>query len=101
FDLAKGPLFRATLFQVSPGEHVLLLVMHHAVSDLWSLKILLQEIAVLCQAYGAGLPSPLVELPIQFPDFAAWQTEWLAGNALQRQREYWKTHLSGAPAEPP
>lgn len=97
FDLATGPLIRATLLRLSPMEHVLFLTMHHIISDGWSMGILLQELMTLYQAFSEGANSPLRDLPIQYRDFAAWQRHWLQGEELETQLSYWKQHLSGAP----
>jgi len=98
FDLAAGPLLRAKLLRLGAGEHVALVNMHHIVSDGWSQGVLIREIGALYAANVAGRPSPLAELPIQYADYALWQREWLQGEALARQVEYWKDRLSGAPA---
>ena len=98
FDLGTGPLFRAALLELEPQRHVLLLVMHHIVSDGWSLEILLRELAALYTTVTAGRPSPLPELPVQYADFAVWQRRWLSGESLSRQLEYWRHQLAGAPA---
>ncbi|HKV10347.1 MAG TPA: amino acid adenylation domain-containing protein, partial [Thermoanaerobaculia bacterium] len=97
FDPAAGPLFRAVLLRLAPEEHVLSLGMHHIVSDGWSLDVLLGELLALYEAFSAGRPSPLPELPVQYADFAAWQRQWLAGGALERQLAYWRGQLAGAP----
>ena len=97
FDLARGPLLRASVLKLADGEQVGLLTMHHIVSDGWSAGILIREMAALYQAYCAGSPSPLPELPIQYADFAHWQREWLQGAVLQRQLDYWKKQLEGSP----
>lgn len=97
FDLARGPLIRATLLQLWPNEHVLLLTLHHIVSDGWSQSILMNELSLLYEAHVAGQPSPLPELPIQYADFAEWQREWLSGAVLDQQIDYWQKHLAGAP----
>ncbi|MCU0516902.1 MAG: condensation domain-containing protein, partial [Oscillatoria sp. Prado101] len=96
FDLSKGPLLRATLFQLGEQTSALLLVAHHTVSDGWSSRVLLREMAALYQAYCAGTPSPLPELPIQYADFAVWQRQWLTGKTLQSLLSYWKEQLAGA-----
>jgi amino acid adenylation domain-containing protein len=97
FDLERGPLFRATLVRVSDAEQVLVLVMHHAISDAWSVDVLSHEVRTLLQAFAAGDPSPLPELPIQYADFAVWQRKWLTGDVLDRQVRYWTERLTGAP----
>jgi amino acid adenylation domain-containing protein len=97
FDLERGPLVRAVLLAQGPGRHVLLLDMHHIVSDGWSMGVLLAEIAALYPALAAGRPSPLPELPLQYADYACWQRELLAGERLGRQLDYWKQQLAGAP----
>jgi amino acid adenylation domain-containing protein len=97
FDLATGPLLRAKLLQLSGDEHVLLLTIHHIVSDGWSMGIFVRELAVLYEAYLVGRPSPLPELPIQYADFAVWQREWLRGERLEEQLQYWKQQLAGSP----
>jgi acyl carrier protein len=94
-DLAQGPLIRAALFRLSPDEHVFLIVMHHIVSDGWSMSILINELATLYEAFSKGQPSPLSPLPIQYADFAQWQREWMQGEVLASQLAYWKKQLGG------
>ncbi|KAG0043448.1 hypothetical protein BGZ83_011399, partial [Gryganskiella cystojenkinii] len=98
FDLAQGPLIRLTLIQLGDEEHISLLTLHHIISDGWSSGIILSEISQLYKAYCNGEPSPLTPLAIQYPDYASWQRQWLSGDRLQAQSEYWRTMLSGAPA---
>src|ERR687886_738282 len=98
FDLAQGPLLRATLLQLGQAEPVLLLVMHHIVSDGWSMGVLIRELAALYEAFSMGKPSPLPELPIQYADFAHWQRQWLQGEVLAAQLSYWQQQLAGAPS---
>ncbi|HEX8244900.1 MAG TPA: condensation domain-containing protein, partial [Longimicrobium sp.] len=98
FVLAEGPVFRARLLRLEAEDHVLSLVIHHVATDLWSGGVLLRELAALYDAFRAGRPSPLSDLPIQYADFAAWQRGWLRGAALERQMEYWSRRLAGAPA---
>ncbi|HET6230447.1 MAG TPA: amino acid adenylation domain-containing protein, partial [Longimicrobiaceae bacterium] len=98
FDLAAGPLFRASLLRLGEREHVLLLAMHHVVSDGWSMGVFVRELTALYEAFGAGRPSPLPPLAVQYPDFAAWQREHLSGAALDEQLAYWRGALAGAPA---
>ncbi|MBE8998848.1 non-ribosomal peptide synthase/polyketide synthase [Nostoc sp. LEGE 12447] len=98
FDLANGALIRTTLLVLSETEHILLVCMHHVVSDGWSMGVFVQELAALYDAYAQGQPSPLAPLPIQYADFAIWQREWLQGNVLQNQLTYWQQQLANAPA---
>ncbi len=95
FDLASGPLVRVGLLRLDDQEHVLLLTMHHIISDGWSSNILVSETAALYDAFTEGKPSPLAELEIQYADFAHWQTEWLKGETLDEQLSYWKRQLGG------
>jgi amino acid adenylation domain-containing protein len=97
FDLNRGPLLRVKVLKLEEDEQVLLYTMHHIVSDGWSIGILVKEVGTLYQAYSAGQPSPLDELPIQYVDYAVWQREWLEGEALERQLAYWRKQLAGAP----
>ncbi|UAW64946.2 non-ribosomal peptide synthase/polyketide synthase [Mycoavidus sp. HKI] len=97
FDLAKGPLIRTCLIQLADDEHVFLLTQHHIVSDGWSQGVFLQELSALYTAYQAGEPDPLPPLTIQYPDYAAWQRQWLSGERLQIQSAYWRTTLADAP----
>ncbi|MHC5744028.1 MAG: amino acid adenylation domain-containing protein [Nostoc sp.] len=98
FDLANQALVRATLLVLSETEHILLVCMHHIVSDGWSMGVFLQELAALYNAYSQGQPSPLAQLPIQYADFALWQRQWLQGGVLQSQLSYWQQQLKDAPA---
>ena len=97
FNLEEGPLLRASLIRLGPADHVLLLAMHHIVSDGWSMGILARELSALYAALASGRPSPLPELPIQYGDFAVWQRQWLTGDVLQRHLAYWKKQLAGMP----
>ncbi|HEU4768417.1 MAG TPA: amino acid adenylation domain-containing protein, partial [Pyrinomonadaceae bacterium] len=97
FDLVRGSLIRALLLRLANNEHVLLLTMHHIVSDGWSQTVLMNELGVLYEAAVAGDRSPLPELPIQYADFAEWQRAWLRGERLDQQLEYWRKQLAGAP----
>ncbi|HEX8318270.1 amino acid adenylation domain-containing protein, partial [Longimicrobium sp.] len=97
FDLAAGPLFRAALLRIGAEDHVLLLSMHHVVSDAWSLGVLFRELSALYAAYREGRESPLPELAVQYADYAVWQREQLTGEVLDRQLAYWKERLAGAP----
>ncbi|XYI03749.1 amino acid adenylation domain-containing protein [Sorangium sp. So ce1128] len=97
FDLASGPLWRAQLLRLGDKDHVLLLTMHHIVSDGWSVGVLLKELTALYTAFRRGMPSPLPALPVQYGDFAVWQRRWLEGEAREEQLAYWKRQLAGAP----
>src|SRR5882724_3162520 len=97
FDLRTGPLLRVRLVRLSEREHVLVLVMHHIISDGWSMGVLLREMEVLYGAYERGEEAALKELPIQYADYAEWQREWLSGEVLAEQLRYWREQLSGAP----
>ncbi|MBZ4423048.1 non-ribosomal peptide synthase/polyketide synthase, partial [Myxococcus sp. RHST-1-4] len=97
FDLARGPLLRANLLRLGTEDHVLMLVMHHIVSDGWSMGVLVRELTALYAAFTSGRPSPLPELSVQYADFAAWQRNWLQGEALATQLGWWREQLDGAP----
>ncbi|NTX02061.1 non-ribosomal peptide synthetase, partial [Myxococcus sp. CA040A] len=97
FDLESGPLLRTVMVKLSEREHVLVLVMHHIVSDGWSMGVLVREVGALYEAYAKGQLSPLSELPVQYADYAVWQREWLQGAELERQLAYWRNQLKGAP----
>ncbi|TQF10664.1 amino acid adenylation domain-containing protein, partial [Myxococcus llanfairpwllgwyngyllgogerychwyrndrobwllllantysiliogogogochensis] len=97
FNLTHGPLLRVTLLRLGEQRHVLLLTMHHIISDGWSMDVLVRETAALYAAFSSGQPSPLPELPIQYADYAAWQQSWLQGEALETQLSWWKELLAGVP----
>lgn len=98
FDLGAGPLIRGRLIQLSDDEHVLLMNMHHIVSDAWSVAVLFKELSALYAADLRGEPNPLPELDVQYADFAVWQRQHLKDDVLGPQASYWKTALAGAPA---
>ncbi|HEY6806350.1 MAG TPA: amino acid adenylation domain-containing protein [Pyrinomonadaceae bacterium] len=93
FDLSTSPLLRVSIVRLSPDDNVVLLIMHHIVSDGWSIGVIVREVVALYEAYAAGEQSPLPELPIQYTDFAAWQREQLQGEALARELDYWRGAL--------
>ncbi|NNC00087.1 amino acid adenylation domain-containing protein, partial [Corallococcus exiguus] len=98
FDLRTGPLIRTLLFKLAEHEHVLVVTLHHIVSDGWSLGVLVREVTALYAAFSAGQPSPLPALPVQYADFADWQRRTLSGETLRQEMAYWESKLSGAPA---
>jgi amino acid adenylation domain-containing protein len=93
FDLARGPLLRIRLLRLAEQEHLLLITMHHIVSDGWSLGVLGHELAALYDAYMAGSLSPLPELPMQYGDFAYWQRQWRSNSISVAQLSYWQHQL--------
>ncbi|MDR3635926.1 MAG: amino acid adenylation domain-containing protein [Isosphaeraceae bacterium] len=95
FDLAHGPLVRARLLRLGEGEHVLLLTLHHIVTDGWSMGVAARELAALYESDTNGTPSPLTDPPIQFADYAAWQRQWLDGKVLEDRLAYWSRQLDG------
>src|SRR5689334_1394539 len=98
FNLERDHLLRATLFRLEDADHVLLIVLHHIVSDGWSMGVLFRELETLYEAFASARPSPLAPLQIQYGDFARWQREWLTGQVLEEQVNFWKQQLGGAPA---
>jgi amino acid adenylation domain-containing protein len=97
FDLAQGPIVRVLLLRLNDREHLCLVNMHHIASDGWSLGVLVREMGALYTAFAEGLASPLPPLPVQYADFTLWQREWLQGEVLERQIDFWRNALAGAP----
>jgi amino acid adenylation domain-containing protein len=95
FDLVKGPLLRVIFLRLDEINHIAIFALHHIICDGWSMKILNKELTTLCTAFSNGLPSPLADLPIQYPDFAVWQRSSLNRKALRTQLDYWKRRLTG------
>jgi len=98
FDLSKGPLFRARLIRVTDTDHVLLCIMHHIVTDSWSMQIMARELSALYSGFSAQRPSPLPELPISYGDYSEWQRKWFKTAKVQQQLKFWKDELEDAPA---
>ncbi|HET9228255.1 MAG TPA: amino acid adenylation domain-containing protein, partial [Thermoanaerobaculia bacterium] len=96
FDYDRGPLFRTTVFRLSERENVVLFTIHHVAFDGWSTTVLMSELSALYDAFSQGRPSPLRPLAAQYQDFARWQRQTLAGEALERQVTFWREHLRGA-----
>ncbi|BCL83217.1 non-ribosomal peptide synthetase [Ktedonobacteria bacterium brp13] len=102
FNLAQGPLFRMALVRSAAQEHVMLLTLHHIITDQWSNEILVRELTALYQAHLTGQSLSLAVLPIQYADYALWQQQWLQGQVLETQLTYWRKQLAGvAPLELP
>ncbi|HEX5725016.1 MAG TPA: amino acid adenylation domain-containing protein, partial [Longimicrobiaceae bacterium] len=97
FDLERGPLIRGRLVRIGDDDHVLLITMHHIVSDGWSMGVFTRELGALYGAFRAGRPDPLPPLAVQYADYAAWQRRWVEGEVLRRQADYWTQALAGAP----
>ncbi|MFS2102890.1 amino acid adenylation domain-containing protein, partial [Variovorax sp. Varisp85] len=93
FDLAEGPLLRVGLIRLAPEEHMLVVVMHHIVSDGWSMQVVVDEFVAQYGAHMQGATAALPPLPIQYADYAAWQRDWLEAGERDRQLAYWKQHL--------
>jgi amino acid adenylation domain-containing protein len=98
FVLSQGPLFQPRLLKLEAEEHVLMMTMHHIISDGWSMRLLFKELSIFYDCCLRGEDSPLEELPVQYADYAIWQRDYLQGEVLGRQLHYWKGQLSGAPA---
>jgi amino acid adenylation domain-containing protein len=97
FDLVNGPLLRARLLRMNVEDHVLLLTMHHIISDGWSIGVLVNELVAFYSSFSLGVPPTLASLPIQYADYAQWQRSWLTGKVFDVQLDYWKKRLEGAP----
>jgi len=97
FDLATGPLLRASVVRLGDGDAAVMLTLHHIVSDGWSMEVLVREVSELYEAYAAGEDLRLPELPVQYADYAVWQRGWLTGEVLEREIGYWRETLAGAP----
>ncbi|MFG2721733.1 amino acid adenylation domain-containing protein [Streptomyces sp. NPDC048416] len=98
FDLERGPLARGRLVMLDSERHVLLLTLHHVISDGWSMSVLNRELGALYAAFKTGADDPLPALPVQYADYAAWQRQWLSEGATERQSAYWRKALADAPA---
>ena len=97
FDLARGPLLRATLVRLGADDHAVLFTLHHVVSDGWSTGVMVREVSALYAAYSAGEDPHLPALPVQYADYAAWQRQRLSGDALAAHLGWWRETLAGAP----
>ncbi len=97
FNLAADLMLRATLLRLNEAEHILLLVMHHIAADGWSVGILFRELGSFYEGFAANSPLRLPKLPIQYADFADWQRQWLTGEVMATQLNYWRQQLADAP----
>lgn len=97
FNLSQGPLFSTRILRIDDNEHILIFVLHHIISDGWSVGILVREVAAIYDALSQDNEIALPELDIQYADFATWQRNWLKDEILEKQVTYWKTHLAGSP----
>ncbi len=97
FDLTRGPLLRGLLLRLAERDHAFAVTLHHIVSDGWSMGVLIREVAALYAAFAESRPSPLPELPVQYADFAVWQTSWLRGEVLEEEIDFWRRRLAGLP----
>jgi len=98
FNLAEGALLRLRLLRLKDEEHVVLLTIHHIISDGWSVGVFVREFGTLYESYVTGKPPLTAELPIQYADYAHWQRAWLQGEVMEEELSYWRQQLSGAPA---
>src|SRR6185312_8002273 len=97
FDLARGPLLRATIIYQQEDEHILLLTCHAIILDGWATEVLLHEMAQLYTAFVENMPSPLPALPLQYADYACWQRAILTNEVLEHLQEYWTKQLTNLP----
>ncbi|MES2296356.1 MAG: amino acid adenylation domain-containing protein, partial [Pseudomonadota bacterium] len=98
FDLSGDLMLRARVLKLAHDEHLLLVTMHHIASDGWSMAILINEFSALYGAFAQGQDNPLPALEIQYADYAHWQRQWLQGDALERQLDYWSAQLKNLPS---
>src|ERR1700736_2500445 len=96
FDLTQGPLLRTVLVRLGPDQYLLVLAMHHIITDGWSIAVLFRELTRCYEAIANGQDANLPELPLQYSEYAQWQREYMTGEALARQVGYWKSKLAGA-----
>ncbi|MBZ4419378.1 non-ribosomal peptide synthetase [Myxococcus sp. RHSTA-1-4] len=98
FNLEKGPLVRALLLRLSEQHHLLVVSMHHIISDGWSSAVLIRELSALYEAFSRGEEPRLPPLPAQYADYAVWQRQWLKGEVVESQLDWWRQQLTGAPS---
>ncbi|MCP3145381.1 condensation domain-containing protein, partial [Pyxidicoccus xibeiensis] len=98
FDLAQGPLVRTTLVRLAPEQHLLLVTLHHIVSDGWSIAVMVRELGAYYRQFTGGESAALAPLPVQYADYSVWQRHWLQGDVLKQELGWWRQQLAGAPA---
>ncbi|MFP2934097.1 condensation domain-containing protein, partial [Pyxidicoccus sp. 3LG] len=96
FDLAQGPLVRTTLVRLAPEQHLLLVTLHHIVSDGWSIAVMVRELGAFYRQFTGGEPARLAPLPVQYADYSVWQRKWLQGDVLEQELDWWREQLAGA-----
>ncbi|WP_448332547.1 amino acid adenylation domain-containing protein [Streptomyces sp. DSM 41534] len=102
FDLTRGPLARLRVLRLAESDHVLVLTLHHLVTDGWSQGVLVRDLSIVYAALLRGTEPDLPPVPVQYADVASWERKWLHGSLLRRQLDFWKRHFAGmAPAELP
>jgi amino acid adenylation domain-containing protein len=99
FDLQRGPLLRVSLLRFAPDYHVLMIGMHHIITDAWSMDIFLREFSKLYASHRSGVPAQLEAQALQYADYATWQDEWMNFGVLEELLFYWQEHMRGAPPE--
>lgn len=99
FDLETGPLIRGKLLRLAAEEHILIITMHHIISDGWSISVLEREVSHMYNACRANRANGLPSLPLQYADYVTWQNAWLQGKRLEKQQSYWLQNLGGVLAQ--
>ncbi|MFP2934076.1 condensation domain-containing protein, partial [Pyxidicoccus sp. 3LG] len=98
FDLAQGPLVRTTLVRLAPEQHLLLVTLHHIVSDGWSIAVMVRELGAYYRQFTGGEQATLAPLPVQYADYSVWQRNWLRDDVLNQELGWWRQQLAGAPS---
>ncbi|HED09977.1 MAG TPA: amino acid adenylation domain-containing protein [Caldithrix abyssi] len=97
FDLARGPLWHSCLHVLNPGSHIFTLTLHHTIADGWSMGVFISEMAELYRAFSEQKTAQLPPLEVQYADYALWQQQWLQGEVLERQIDFWRSSLGNNP----
>ena len=97
FNLSEAPLLRSKILKLNEEQHVLILVMHHIITDGWSMNLFIQELTTCYQAFCENTQPQLPTLPVQYTDYAQWQRQWLQTGIAETQLSYWKQQLADAP----